>query len=84
MMLGKVVGNVTSTRKHDTLKGYKFLVIQPRSGEGAGASVLVAIDLFGAGEGEEVIVVTGRAARMAAGREDLPVDAAVVGIVDPD
>ena len=85
MILGKVVGNVTSTRKHDTLKGFKFLVVQPRAPEGppgSAGSLLITVDLMGAGPGEEVIVATGRAARIAAGRDDLPVDAAVVGIVD--
>ena len=83
MILGKVIGNLTSTRKQENLKGFKFLIIQPRAADGEAASLLVAIDLFGAGPGEEVLVSTGRAARLAAGREDLPVDAAVVGIVDP-
>ena len=82
MILGKVVGNVTATRKQENLKGYKFLVVQPRSAKGDDESLLIAIDLMGAGPGEEVIISTGRAARLAAGREDLPVDAAVVGIVD--
>jgi ethanolamine utilization protein EutN len=41
----------------------------------------VCADCVGAGEGERVLVATGAAARTAAGR-DLPVDAAVVGIVD--
>ena len=86
MILGKIVGNVTSTRKQETLSGFKFLLIQPRIRPGNGAEGLgdlfVAVDLTGAGVGEEVIVATGRAARLAMGKEDLPIDAAVIGIVD--
>lgn len=42
---------------------------------------LICADCVGAGEGERVLVVTGGAARVAAG-ECVPVDAAIVGIVD--
>ena len=42
---------------------------------------LVCADCVGAGEGERVLIATGSAARVAAGRE-IPVDAAIVGIVD--
>ena len=80
MLLGQVVGNVTATRKQAALAGYKFLVIQPE-GSPSG-TVLVAADLMGAGVDERVIVATGRAARIAMSKEYLPIDAAVVGIVD--
>jgi len=84
MLLGKVVGTVTATRKSETLSGYKFLLVQPTmdTGEVKHGEMLVAIDVVGAGVGEEVILATGRAARLAAGNEQLPVDATVVGIVD--
>ena len=42
----------------------------------------VAVDTVGAGDGETVIVVGGSSARMAGGDKTLPVDAAIVGIVD--
>lgn len=84
MILGKIVGTITSTRKQEMLSGFKLLLIQPRKhpGDAALGDVLVAVDLTGAGVGEEVIVATGRAARIAMGKEDLPIDAAVIGIVD--
>ena len=88
MILGKIVGTVTSTRKQEMLSGFKLLLIQPRKhaghagGDAALGDVFVAVDLTGAGVGEEVIVATGRAARIAMGKDDLPVDAAVIGIVD--
>lgn len=42
---------------------------------------LICADCVGAGKGELVLIATGAAARVAAGQE-IPVDAAVVGIVD--
>lgn len=42
---------------------------------------LVCADCVGAGAGETVLIATGGAARVAAGR-DIPVDAAIVGIID--
>lgn len=85
MLLGRVVGSVTATRKDSALSGYTLLLIQPRVRPDASKSdgdLLVAVDTLGAGRGEDVIVATGRAARLALGKDDLPVDAAVVGIVD--
>ena len=84
MLLGKVVGMITSTRKEISLSGFKFLLIQPctKLNNAELGEMLVAVDLMGAGVGEEVIVATGRAARLAMGKEDLPIDAAVIGIVD--
>ncbi|MFW5835119.1 MAG: EutN/CcmL family microcompartment protein [Pseudomonadota bacterium] len=43
---------------------------------------IVAIDRFGAGEGQLVLIVQGSSARMAEGCDRMPTDAAVVGIVD--
>jgi ethanolamine utilization protein EutN len=86
MLLATIVGSVTATRKADTLSGYKFLLVKPRGTSSSPRNetdeMLVAVDLLGAGVGEEVIVATGRAARIAIGKEDVPVDAAIVGIVD--
>ena len=45
------------------------------------ANQKVCADCVGAGEGETVLVATGGAARVAAG-EGIPVDAAIVGIID--
>lgn len=86
MILATVLGSVTATRKTDALSGFKFLLLQPRArpaeNDRAAEEMLVAVDLLGAGVGEDVIVATGRAARIAIGKDDLPVDAAVIGIVD--
>lgn len=85
MVLGRVVGSVWATRKSAELSGHKLLLVapwSPLSGEEAAPALRVAADLIGAGVGERVVVSTGSAARRAVGREDAPVDAAVVAIVD--
>jgi len=46
------------------------------------SSRFIAVDNIGAGVGETVLVVCGSGARIACGNNDIPVDAAVVGIID--
>jgi ethanolamine utilization protein EutN len=84
MVIGKVVGTVVATRKHDRLIGGKIQVIQPlepSSMEPDGA-LFVAIDAVGAGIGEQVLIARGSAARKAIDNESAPVDATIVGIID--
>ncbi len=57
--------------------------LDPATGDpAAGALPYVAVDTTGAGYGEVVVVTRGSAARIAAGTEAVPTDAAVVAIVD--
>jgi len=80
MIICKVVGNVVSTRKHEQLVGSKLLIVKPLAGDTG--STMVAVDNVGAGIGETVLVAVGGAARVAVGKLEAPIDAAVVGIVD--
>jgi len=82
MLMGKVVGNVVSTRKQDALVGSKILEIHLLENRQETDKYLIAIDTVGAGIGENVLVATGSAARLALQNPNAPVDAAVVGIVD--
>ena len=83
MQLAKVIGTVVATRKDSRLEGKKLLVCRPVSPEGEDlAGYLVAVDTVSAGYRERILVVQGSSARMASGCKDIPVDAAVVGIVD--
>ena len=75
MLLGQVAGKVWATKKSPALTGQAFLTVI------VGDQLLVCADCVGAGEGETVLVATGGAARVAAGGQ-IPVDAAIVGIVD--
>jgi ethanolamine utilization protein EutN len=77
LLLGTVQGSLWATKKAAGLAGQTFLTVRLSGSD----RVLVCADCVGAGEGERVLVATGAAARTAAGR-DIPVDAAVVGIVD--
>jgi microcompartment protein CcmK/EutM len=84
MRLARVVGTVVATRKDPRLEGRKLLVCRMTDPSGAESSdeYLVAVDTVSAGTREHVLVVQGSSARMAAGCQDSPVDAAIVGIVD--
>lgn len=85
MFIGKVVGNVVSTKKTDTLTGHRFLIVSlldssysPEEKE----KRMVAIDLIGAGRGEYVLISTGSSARVMLPDPNTPVDASIVGIID--
>lgn len=71
------------------MRGRKLLMIRPMlvdpedpSKFKPGMNTIVAIDTLGAGEGELVMFAQGSSARQAHGLKTLPVDAAVVGLVD--
>ena len=83
MILARVVGTVVATRKDPRLEGKTLLIVKPVSPEGKDESgYLVAVDTVSAGFHEKVLVVSGSSARMAAGCKDVPVDTAIIGIVD--
>jgi len=78
----KVKGNVWATRKEESLKGQKFLiVVNVDERQREIGTPYVAIDNIGAGVGELVIVASGSSARKVSD-ESMPVDAAIVGIID--
>lgn len=84
MLLARVVGTVVATKKDPRLEGRKLLILQnvTPQGELKKSSYVVAVDTVGAGARETVIAVQGSSARMAHGLKDIPVDTAIVGIVD--
>jgi ethanolamine utilization protein EutN len=83
MQIGTVTGNVWATRKEDGLKGLKFLFVQLEDPKGLHVDIpLIAADRIGAGIGDRVIVTRGSAARFVIKKEDLPIDAVIIGIVD--
>lgn len=84
MKFARVIGNLVATRKADGLEGIKFLIVQPldvqRQPQG---EAYVAADATGqAGMDELVFVIASKEAAFALPVEFVPVDAAVVGIVD--
>ncbi len=84
MILGRVIGQVWATRRDARLQRAKLLIIRPHGiYEPAFATRhLVATDDVDAGVGDDVIVCLGAPARASAGGNDMPVDAAVLGVVD--
>ena len=84
MQIARVVGTVVSTQKHRTFEGAKLLLVQPLNMDDTPrGTALLAVDGVGAGVHEKVLVVLeGRAAGEALGRNAAPVDAAIVGIID--
>ncbi len=83
MYLGRVVGTVVAERKVEGLHGQKLLLVQPldhqRRPDGA---LEVAVDTVRAGRGDLVFLVGSREAALALTPWFVPVDAAIVGIVD--
>ena len=84
MILGRVVGHVWAARKDPRLSRAKLLIIRPIGfyEPAFGTRHLVATDDVDAGIGDEVVVCLGKPARESLGGENMPVDAAVLGIVD--
>lgn len=83
MKLGRVTGNLVATIKNPSLKGKKFLWIQPISpDEKDEGEPLLALDSIGAGYGETVLYVTAKEAAWPFLPEKTPSDCTIVGIVD--
>jgi ethanolamine utilization protein EutN len=83
MYLGRVVGTVVAERKYEGLGGQKLLLVQPLDHEEQPLGGLeVAVDTVRAGSGDLVFLVGSREAALALEPSFVPVDAAVVGIVD--
>ena len=83
MIIARILGTVVSTQKDARLTGKKLLIVRPVNLDGTDASgYSVAVDTVGAGFHERVLVVAGSSARLADGMKDVPVDAAIVGVID--
>ena len=98
MFLAKVIGSVWSSVKWPELGGLKLLLVRPYSLADLGGAVeekapthdgVVCADVLGAGVGEDVVIAYGHAARVAVSemlpdgaKPNVPIDAAVVAIVD--
>lgn len=89
MFIGRITGSIVATQKVDTMVGQKLLVVEPlrvnektkKDLQPTGRTFIV-VDTVGAGEGEVVLCVQGSSARNTPGTKALPVDAAIIGIVD--
>jgi ethanolamine utilization protein EutN len=84
MQLAKVIGTVVTTKKYTGLEGVKFLVVQPldKRQEPEGDPVVAADATAQAGSGHLVFIIGSREAALALQEKFVPVDHAIVGIVD--
>ncbi len=83
MLLGKVIGSVWATRKCESIKGYKIMIVQPlNSEEEELGDPIIALDTVGAGPGEIIFYITSSEAVIPLDVDMAPVDASIVGIVD--
>ena len=84
MQLARVTGTLVASVKADGLEGVKFLIVQPldRRRRPEGSPVVAADGVHMAGPGELVYIVGAREAAQALPNTFVPVDHAVVGIVD--
>ena len=83
MYLGRVMGTVVADRKYAGLEGAKLLVVQPLDhARRETGDPQVAVDTVRAGPGDLVYLVGSREAALALAPSFVPVDAAIVGIVD--
>lgn len=84
MLIGRVVGNIVSTKKDLKLDGEKLLLVQPLELSGAAKGTpIIAIDRMGAGPKERVLYTQdGRTAQQILGRGTAAIDAAILGVID--
>lgn len=83
MFLGRVIGNVWSTRKDENLVGAKFLIVRQLDLDyKPQPHFTVAVDSVGAGVGEVVLCAQGSSARQTHFTRNKPVDAVIMAIVD--
>jgi len=83
MYLGIVKGTVVAERKASGLEGTKILLVQPVDEDKKPiGDIQAAIDRVQAGPGDFVYLVGSREAALACDPWFVPVDAAIVGIVD--
>ena len=84
MQLARVLGSVVATEKAKGLEGIRFLMIQPLDKHQlpSGGTVVASDAVHMAGHGELVYFVSSREAAEALPERFVPVDHAVVGIVD--
>ena len=83
MYLGRVIGTVVCERKYEGLEGTRLLVVQPldhRLQITTGPEV--AVDTVSARPNDLVYLVGSREAALACDPTFVPVDSAIVGLVD--
>lgn len=89
MFLALVTGTVVSTHKVKSMVGHKLVTVEPlridpetRTRLKPVGRTFVCVDLIGAAEGQVVLIVQGSSARLTEETAKLPIDAAIIGLVN--
>jgi len=77
MIRGRVVGRYWATKRIEHIPSGAFLEV-----ESAGGGRIIALDVLGCGDGEDVLVVTGSTAATWLGGGKIPIDALIIGSLD--
>ena len=86
MVRCRVIGKIWATKKRSELETFSLMLLEPLNHDSPVISqnLLVAANAIHAKTGEQVLVSLGSGARNAFGNQNLPIDAAIVGIIDPE
>lgn len=82
MITAILTDHIWSTRKAESLNGLKLMQAEIIGGGIDTGKRIIVVDIISAGIGDRVVVTTGSSARRLFGDDNIPVDAAVVGIID--
>ena len=84
MLIGRVVGEVVASAKHESHSDQKLLLVESLDLDDEPMGLpYVAVDAVDAGVGDRVLLaMDGWAAMTAVGRPRSPIDAAIIGVVD--
>ena len=84
MHLARVIGTLVASQKYEGLAGIKLLIIQPldKQQQPAGEPIVAADATAQAGPGEIVFFIASREAALTLPITFVPVDHALVGLVD--
>ena len=83
MILGKVVGTITSSSNSIEISGGRYLLVNKCDQKGKLKNdFLVALDLVSAGKDELVMISESTSARETTTTQNKAVDAIIVGIID--
>lgn len=85
MQIARVIGNVVSTVKNESLSNRKLMIVQTLDADlKPKGQPMIAVDAVGAGIGELVFWCRGKEASFPFKREDTPTDCTIIGIIDSD
>lgn len=84
MKLGRVIGSVWATTKHESLEGRKIMLVRPVSPRGdAAGEAFLAVDTVDSGTNDLVLVLDeGGSAGIVLELSDPPIRMVIVGVVD--